>query len=69
MVVTFFALMATKSEEVSGKRPKGRPTQRWLDTVHGDLKTARIHPDQAHDRTLWRQKMSKVDSAAKREKR
>ncbi|EYC44370.1 hypothetical protein Y032_0463g1909 [Ancylostoma ceylanicum] len=55
--------------EVPGKRPKGRPKQRWLDTLHADLKLARIHPDQAHDRAIWRQRISKADPATKREKR
>ncbi|KIH50643.1 hypothetical protein ANCDUO_19276 [Ancylostoma duodenale] len=55
--------------EVSEKRPKGRPKQRWLDTLHADLKLARIHHDQAHDRALWRQRISKADPAAEREKR
>ncbi|EYC14723.1 hypothetical protein Y032_0039g120 [Ancylostoma ceylanicum] len=50
--------------DVQGKRPK-----RWLDTLLADLKLARIHPDQAHDRTIWRQRISKADPATKREKR
>ncbi|EYC43008.1 hypothetical protein Y032_0507g2693 [Ancylostoma ceylanicum] len=41
---------------VPDKRPKGRPKQRWIDTLHSDLKLAGIHPDQAHDRTKWRQR-------------
>ncbi|VDO83764.1 unnamed protein product [Heligmosomoides polygyrus] len=36
--------------EVPGKRPRGRPKQRWLDTLHMDLKLAGVHPDQAFDR-------------------
>ncbi|KAL6729361.1 hypothetical protein Aduo_000422 [Ancylostoma duodenale] len=55
--------------DVPGERTKGRPKQRWLDTLHADLKLARIHPDQAHDRAIWRQRISKADPAAKREKR
>ncbi|EYC22387.1 hypothetical protein Y032_0017g3321 [Ancylostoma ceylanicum] len=35
--------------KVPGKRPKGRPKQRWLDTMHADLKHVGVHPDQAHD--------------------
>uniref|UniRef100_A0A7I4Y4S3 Reverse transcriptase domain-containing protein n=1 Tax=Haemonchus contortus TaxID=6289 RepID=A0A7I4Y4S3_HAECO len=31
--------------DVSGRRPRGRPKQRWLDTLHEDLKTVNIHPD------------------------
>ncbi|VDO98151.1 unnamed protein product [Heligmosomoides polygyrus] len=36
--------------DVSGKRPRGRPKRRWLDTLHQDLEMARLHPDQAFDR-------------------
>ncbi|EYB91787.1 hypothetical protein Y032_0202g1790 [Ancylostoma ceylanicum] len=39
--------------EVPGKRPKGRPKQRWLDTLHADLKHVGVHPDQARDRVKW----------------
>ncbi|XGW11069.1 hypothetical protein V3C99_012515, partial [Haemonchus contortus] len=28
--------------DVSGRRPRGRPKQRWLDTLHEDLKTVNI---------------------------
>lgn len=31
--------------EVDGKRPKVRPKQRWIDTLDGDLKSVRLHPD------------------------
>ncbi|KIH48729.1 hypothetical protein ANCDUO_21198 [Ancylostoma duodenale] len=47
--------------EVPGKRPKGRPKQRWLDTLHADLKLAGIHPDQARYRAKWCQRTSKAD--------
>ncbi|VDP07609.1 unnamed protein product [Heligmosomoides polygyrus] len=36
--------------EVSGKRPRGRPKQRWSDTLHMDMKVTVVHPDQAQDR-------------------
>ncbi|KIH66617.1 hypothetical protein ANCDUO_03055 [Ancylostoma duodenale] len=40
--------------EVAGKLPKGRPKQLWLDTLHADLKQARIHhhPSSAQQDTL-----------------
>ncbi|VDO23216.1 unnamed protein product [Heligmosomoides polygyrus] len=31
--------------DVPGRRPRGRPKQRWLDTLHQDLKMAGLHPD------------------------
>ncbi|EYC25625.1 hypothetical protein Y032_0011g1303 [Ancylostoma ceylanicum] len=55
--------------DVTGKRPKGRPKQRWMDTLHVDLKTVGMHPDQAHDRTKLRQGISKADLFTKRDKR
>ncbi|KIH56319.1 hypothetical protein ANCDUO_13501 [Ancylostoma duodenale] len=55
--------------DVSGKRSKGRPKQRWMDTLHADLKVVRIHPDQAHDRAKWRQGVSRANPASERDKR
>ncbi|VDO43534.1 unnamed protein product [Haemonchus placei] len=31
----------------SEERPKGRPKQRWLDTLHGDLKGT-VHDEKGH---------------------
>ncbi|VDO93965.1 unnamed protein product [Heligmosomoides polygyrus] len=55
--------------DVPGKRPKGRLKQRWLDTLHVDLKVAGIHPDQAFDRVKWRHYTRIADPASKRDKR
>ncbi|VDP17072.1 unnamed protein product [Heligmosomoides polygyrus] len=55
--------------EVPGKRPRGRPKQRWLDTLHLDLKIAGVHPDQAFDREKWRHHTRRADPATKRDKR
>ncbi|EYB97808.1 hypothetical protein Y032_0137g2036 [Ancylostoma ceylanicum] len=55
--------------EVPGKRLRGRTKQRWLDTLHADLKLVGVHPDQAHDRAKWRQKIWKANSATERDKR
>ncbi|XGW02685.1 hypothetical protein V3C99_014597 [Haemonchus contortus] len=55
--------------DVSGKRSRGRPKQRWLDTLHEDLEGVNIHPDQAFNREKWRQRIRKADPAYKREKR
>lgn len=35
--------------ELKGKRRKGRPKQRWLDKMDGNLKASRLHPDQVFD--------------------
>ncbi|VDP31243.1 unnamed protein product [Heligmosomoides polygyrus] len=55
--------------EVSGKRPRGRPKQRWSDTLHTDMKVTDVHPDQAHDRERWRHDTRRADPATKRDKR
>ncbi|VDO19234.1 unnamed protein product [Heligmosomoides polygyrus] len=39
--------------DVPGKWPKLRSKQRWLDTLHVDLKAAGIHPDQAFDHVTF----------------
>ncbi|PIO59515.1 hypothetical protein TELCIR_19021, partial [Teladorsagia circumcincta] len=48
---------------VPGKRPRGRPKQRWLDTLHEDLKVVSLHPDKAQNREKWRQHIRKADPA------
>ncbi|VDO26024.1 unnamed protein product [Heligmosomoides polygyrus] len=52
--------------EVIGKGPKGRPKQRWSDTLHMDLKVAGVHPDLALDRETWRHDTRIADPATKR---
>uniref|UniRef100_A0A7I4YWQ2 Transposase n=1 Tax=Haemonchus contortus TaxID=6289 RepID=A0A7I4YWQ2_HAECO len=47
------------SPDVYGKRHRGRPKQRWLDTLHEDLKTVNIYPDQAFNREKWRQHVNR----------
>ncbi|VDP54822.1 unnamed protein product [Heligmosomoides polygyrus] len=55
--------------EVIGKRPRGRPKQRWLDTLHADLKITGVYPDLALDRERWRDKTRIADLATMRDKR
>ncbi|VDP06679.1 unnamed protein product [Heligmosomoides polygyrus] len=55
--------------EVSGKRPRGRPKQRWSDTLHTDMKVAGVHPDQAQDRKRWRRNTRRADPATMRDRR
>ncbi|EYC02196.1 hypothetical protein Y032_0101g3359 [Ancylostoma ceylanicum] len=47
---------------VTGKRPKVRPKQRWMDTLHYD-------PNQVYHRIKWRREISKADPATRRDKR
>ena len=55
--------------EVPGKRPKGRPKQRWSDTLHADLKIVGAHPDQAFNREKWRDKIRRANPAIEWDKR
>ncbi|VDO19159.1 unnamed protein product [Heligmosomoides polygyrus] len=55
--------------EVIGKRPRGRPKQRWADTLHTDLKAASVYPDLALDRERWRHETRIADPATKRDRR
>lgn len=40
--------------DVEGKRPRGRPKQRWSDTIAKDLKELAMKPTDALDRLKWR---------------
>ncbi|VDP08233.1 unnamed protein product [Heligmosomoides polygyrus] len=55
--------------EVIGKRSRGRPKQRWADTLHMDLKVAGVHPDLALDGERWRHDTRIADPATERDKR
>ncbi|VDO19487.1 unnamed protein product [Heligmosomoides polygyrus] len=55
--------------EVSGKRPRGRPKQRWSDTLHMDMKATGVHPDEAQDQERCRHDTRRADPATKRDKR
>ncbi|VDO24127.1 unnamed protein product [Heligmosomoides polygyrus] len=55
--------------EVSGKRPRGPPKQRWSDTLHMNMKVTGVHPDQAQDRERWHHDTKRADPATKRDKR
>ncbi|VDO72476.1 unnamed protein product [Heligmosomoides polygyrus] len=55
--------------EVVGRRPRGRPKQRWADTLHTDLKAAGVHPDLALDRERWRHDTRMADPATKWDRR
>ncbi|VDP26174.1 unnamed protein product [Heligmosomoides polygyrus] len=55
--------------EVSRKHPRGRPKQRWSDTLHMDMKVTGVHPHEAQDRERWRHNTRRADPATKRDKR
>ena len=47
---------------VPGKRPRGRPRGRWMDSVRRDMmQELRITPDDALDRTLWKSRIRASD--------
>ena len=39
---------------VDGRRPQGRPKQRWQDTVNNGLRKTGLQPTDANNRQLWR---------------
>ena len=43
---------------VPGKRPRGRPRERWTDRVRRDM---RITPEDAQDRTFWKPRIWAAD--------
>ena len=46
---------------VPGKRPRGRPRERWMDGVRMDMQELRITPEDAQDKTFWK---SRIRAAA-----
>ena len=55
------------SIKVDGKRPRGRPKTRWMDSVRKDKKDCAITEADAQDRILWRRKTRYADPAEARE--
>ena len=55
------------SMKVEGKRPRGRPKTRWMDSVRKDMKECAITEADAQDRTFWRRKTRYADPAEARE--
>ncbi|VDO19112.1 unnamed protein product [Heligmosomoides polygyrus] len=46
---------------------KGRPKQRWSDTLHMNVKVIGVHPDLVLDRERWRHDIRIADPATKRD--
>ena len=40
--------------EVPGKRRRGRPKRRWLDSIRNDLLERELSGEEAQDRAKWR---------------
>ena len=49
--------------EVQGTRNRGRPKQRWMDSVKEDLREKELTGDEVHDRAMWRRLVRNVDPA------
>ena len=47
--------------EVPGKRRKGRPKRRWLDSIGNDLSERELSREDAQDRARWRRLIRHID--------
>ena len=48
--------------EVPGKRRRGRPKRRWLDSIRNDLSARELSGEDAQDRPRWRRLTRHIDS-------
>ena len=47
--------------EVPGKRRRGRPKRRWLDSIRNDLSERGLSEEDAQDRPRWRRLTRHID--------
>lgn len=47
--------------KVQGKRRRGRPKRRWLDSVRADLREKGLSGEEVYDRATWRRMSSYID--------
>ena len=47
--------------EVAGKRRRGRPKRRWLDSIRNDLSERELSREDAQDRVKWRRLIRDID--------
>ena len=47
--------------EVLGKRRRGRPKRRWLDSIGNDLSERELSREDAQDRAKWRSLIRHID--------
>jgi len=43
--------------EPGGRRPRGRPKKRWMDTIQNDLHATNLTPEDASNRAAWRRRI------------
>ena len=48
--------------EVPGKRRRGRPNGRWLDSIRNDLSERELSREDTQDRAKWRRLIRHIDS-------
>ena len=48
-------------KEVRGKRRRGRPKRRWLDSIRNDLSEKELSREDAQDRAKWRRLIRHID--------
>ena len=41
--------------DVDGRRRKGRPKRRWMDSVNVDLREKGLSGEETHNKAMWRQ--------------
>src|SRR6185295_20331220 len=51
---------------VDGRRPRGRPKKRWMDTLKEDMRAASVDPRDTADRAKWRRQCKRADTAPRR---
>ncbi len=49
--------------DVQGRRNRGRPKRRWMDSVRDDLREKGLTGEEVHDRAAWRRLVRNVDPA------
>ena len=47
--------------EVPGKRRRGRPKRRWLDSIRNDLSERYLSGENVKDRAKWRHLIKHID--------
>ena len=47
--------------EVPGKRRRGRPKRRWMDSIRNDLSEKELSREDTQDRAKWRSLIRNID--------